>query len=378
MLIEFLYNTTSIYLFNSRLFSTAVATVISFLLSILLFPPYIRLLKKLQLSSELEANGRKNDPVMPAGILFLIVICITTLITVRFNSYVTYGVIIYVFFSILGAIDDIAKVINKRRVQQGKLSKQDYQYKADGISSSVRLFLYLLISALVAIFSYKYIPNISGYQSVPFFSIVKKFPYLPFWLFIPLMTLTIAVLANGVNFTDGIDTLATVPSITSLIFLGIISFVSSNSSWSNYLLIPHIYGLQELLPLIGAVCGTLLAFLWFNSPPSTIIMGDSGAVGLGGFIGILSIFTKTVFFLPVVGFIFIIEFLSVIIQIGYFKMTKKRVFLMAPIHHHFQIKMQRSGKYGNLFEIRAKIMWRFHIISVIMLVLGLVLFLKVR
>lgn len=378
MLIEFLYRTTSIYLFNSRLFSTGVATVLSFLLSILLFPPYIKLLNKLQLSSELEANGRHKDPVMPAGILFLIVVCITAIVTVRLNSYVLYGLIIYVFFSIIGAIDDIAKVINKRRVQQGKLSKQDYQYKADGISSSVRLMLYLLISALVAIFSYKYIPNINGSINLPFFSIVKKFPYLPFWLFIPLMTLTIAVLANGVNFTDGIDTLATVPSITCLIFLGIVSFVSSNSSWSNYLLIPHIYGLQELLPLIGAVCGTLLAFLWFNSPPSTIIMGDSGAVGLGGFIGILSIFTKTVFFLPVVGFIFLMEFISVIIQIGYFKMTRKRVFLMAPIHHHFQIKMQRSGKYANLFEIRSKIMWRFHIISVIMLVLGLVLFLKVR
>ena len=192
------------------------------------------------------------------------------------------------------------------------------------------------------------------------------------------MTITIAVLANGVNFTDGFDTLATVPSITSLLFVGVISFVSSNSIWSSYLLIPHITGLQELLPLIGAVIGTLLAYLWFNSPPSTIIMGDSGSVGLGGLIGILFVFTKAGFFLPMVGFIFLLEFASVFIQIGYFKLTKKRVFLMAPIHHHFQIMMRRSGGYAGEFQIKSKITWRFHILSVVLLILSLVLFLKVR
>jgi phospho-N-acetylmuramoyl-pentapeptide-transferase len=170
-----------------------------------------------------------------------------------------------------------------------------------------------------------------------------------------------------------------VPSITCLLFVGVISFISSNSTWSNYLLIPHIVGLQELLPLIGAVIGTLLAYLWFNAPPSTIIMGDSGSVGLGGFIGILFVFTKAGFFLPIVAFIFLLEFASVIIQIGYFKLTGgKRFFLMAPIHHHFQKKMEKSGRYTGGFAIKSKIMWRFHILSVLLLVFGLVLFLKVR
>jgi phospho-N-acetylmuramoyl-pentapeptide-transferase len=160
--------------------------------------------------------------------------------------------------------------------------------------------------------------------------------------------------------------------------VGVVSFISSNSVWSNYLLIPHIIGLQELLPLIGAVIGTLLAYLWFNSPPSTIIMGDSGSVGLGGLIGILFVFTKTGFYLPIVGFIFLIEFVSVFLQIGYFKLTKKRIFLMAPIHHHFQIMMRKSGNYAGEFQIKSKISWRFHILSVVLLVLGLALFLKVR
>jgi phospho-N-acetylmuramoyl-pentapeptide-transferase len=192
------------------------------------------------------------------------------------------------------------------------------------------------------------------------------------------MTITIAVLANGVNFTDGFDTLAAVPSITALLFVGVISFISSNSVWSKYLLIPHIIGLQELLPLIGAVIGTLLAYLWFNSPPSTVIMGDSGSVGLGGLIGILFVFTKAGFFLPIVCFIFLMEFVSVFLQIGYFKLTHKRIFLCAPIHHHFQFMMRKSGKYAGEFQIKSKIMWRFHILSVVLLVLGLVLFLKVR
>lgn len=378
MLLELLFQKTQIFLLNSRLFSTSMATVIAFVLALSFFPLYIKFLRRLRMSSEFKSNGNDPEPVMPAGILFLIIVAITTVITVRFNSYVISALVIYMFFGIIGAVDDIAKVVNKRRIARGEISKQDYQYKADGISAGLRLSLYILISLAVAVAAYYYIPNLNGTINIPFFSIAKKFPYLPFWLFIPFMTMTIAILANGVNFTDGFDTLAAVPSITSLLFVGVISFISSNSTWSNYLLIPHIAGLQELLPLIGAVIGTLLAYLWFNSPPSTIIMGDSGSVGLGGLIGILFVFTKAGFFLPIVCFIFLLEFVSVIIQIGYFKMTRKRVFLMAPIHHHFQIMMRNSGNFASEFHIKSKIMWRFHILSIIMLVLGLALFLKVR
>lgn len=378
MLIEFLFQKSQIFLLNSRLFSTGVATVLSFVLALVLFPSYIKFLRRFGMSSEFQSKEKISEPVMPAGILFLIIVAITTVITVRFNSYVISALIIYVFFGIIGAIDDIAKVVNKRRIAKGEISKQDYQYKADGISAGLRLSLYILISLAVAVAAYQCIPNLNGTINIPFISIAKKFPYLPFWLFIPFMTMTIAILANGVNFTDGFDTLATVPSITALLFTGVISFISSNSTWSNYLLIPHIVGLQELLPLIGAVIGTLLAYLWFNSPPSTIIMGDSGSVGLGGLIGILFVFTKAGFFLPIVCFIFLLEFVSVIIQISYFKMTRKRIFLMAPIHHHFQIMMRNSGKYAGEFQIKSKIMWRFHILSVVLLVLSLILFLKVR
>ncbi len=378
MLIELLYQKTHLYLLNSRLFSTSVATVFSFLSAMVLFPPYISFLKKLNVNTEFDSVKGKTDPVMPAGILFLVIILATSLITARFNSYVVSSLAIYVFFSVIGAVDDIAKVANKSRVAKGQITKQDYQYKADGISANLRLFLYILISCLVAIAAYKYIPNINGYINIPFLSISRDFPYMPFWLFIPFMTLVIAVMANGVNFTDGFDTLAAVPLISCFLFVGVIAYVSSHAVWSKYLLIPYINGVDEILPLIGAMVGTLLAFLWFNSPPSSIIMGDSGAVGLGGTIGVMFIFIKAAFFLPLVGFIFLFEFLSVVLQIVSFRSTGKRIFLRAPIHHHFQFRMRTNPFYANEFYIRSKITWRFHIISVILLVVGLIIFLKVR
>ncbi len=378
MLIEYLYQQTGTYLFYSRLFSTSVATVFSFLMAMICFQPYINALQRFHFSSELEANNHFRQPVMPAGILFLFIIVFSCLLTARFNSYVISALIIYVFFSFIGAIDDIAKVVNKRRLAKGIISKEDYQYKADGISASLRLTLYLIISLAVAITAYKFIPNISGHIVVPFLSITRNFPYMPALLFIPFMTLAIAVMANGVNFTDGFDTLATVPLITCCIFVGVISYISSNSVWSKYLLIPFIPGVEEILPLIGAVVGTLLAFLWFNSPPSSIIMGDSGSIGLGGLIGIMFIFIKAGFYLPVLGFIFVLEFVSSVIQIGYYKLTGKRIFLCAPIHHHFQFKMRENGFYGSEIDIKSKIAWRFHIISVVLLIVGTILFLKVR
>lgn len=379
MLIEFLFQNTSVYLFYSRLFSTGVATIFSFALAMTLFPPYIRFLKKAHFSSEIEDKCcDRSEPVMPAGILFLLIISLTSVLTARFNGYVISTLIIYVFFSLIGAVDDIAKVVNKGRLQRGEISKEDYQYKTDGISASVRLTLYMIISFAVAAGAYKYIPNISGHITIPFASIDKVFPYLPAWLFIPFMALAIAVTANGVNFTDGFDTLSTVPLITCLVFVAIVAYISSNAKWTAYLLIPHIEGVEEILPLIGSIIGVLLAYLWFNSPPSSIIMGDSGSIGLGGTVGILFIFIKAGFYIPIVGFIFVLEFGSSLLQIWCYKLTKKRIFLMAPIHHHFQLKMRKKPFYKSEFHIKSKITWRFHIISVVLLVVGLILFFKVR
>ncbi len=379
MFFEYLYQSTHVYLFYSRLFATGMATLIAFVAAMIAFQPYINFLRKSNVTSEFGTAPGANEPVMPAGILFLLIITPIALLCSRMNSYVGSALIIYVVFAIIGAIDDIAKVVNKKKLAAGLITKQDYQYKADGISARLRLALYLIIPLVVAILAYKYIPNINGHITIPFLSIHKIFPYLPFWIFILLMTAVIAVMANGVNFTDGFDTLAAVPLITCATFVGLISYVSSNLHWCSYLLIPYIPGVEEVLPIIGATSGVLLAFLWYNSPPSSIIMGDSGAVGLGGMIGIMFVFIKAEFYIPIVGIIFLMEFVSDIVQIGSFKLTKKRIFLMAPIHHHFQLKMKLNPRYAaNPFAIKSKITWRFHIVSVVMLVVGLIIFLKVR
>lgn len=376
MFFDLLYQLTDMQIFKSRIFAGGSALFISFLLALFFFPRYIKKLQDLHFSS--EAKVSKHQPVMPAGLLMMVIIILMTIFTSRFNPYVYSALAVYVFYGIIGAVDDIAKIVNKRRMLRNEITLKEYQYKTDGISASLRLTLYLIVGAVVAVASYYLTPAITREVTFPFLSTARAFPVLPIWLFIPLMTVVIAVMANGVNFTDGFDTLATVPLLSSLAFVGIVAYVSSRPDWSQYFLVPQIHGISEVIPMIGAVFGVLLAFLWFNAPPSSIIMGDSGSIALGGLVGILFVFIKAEFYLPVVAFIFIIEFASSFIQIFWYKMTKKRFFRMAPIHHHFQIKMRETKKYTRESDIKSRITWRFHILSVILMLVGLVLFLKVR
>ena len=376
MLLNTLFDLTGYQLFNSRVFAGAIALFLSFVIAFFLFPIYIRKLKSLHMSSELDTA--KHQPVMPAGILFIFIITTITLVTSRLNSYVVSALGVYLFYSIIGAADDITKIVNKRKLQRGEISVKDYQYKTDGLSAPLRLTLYLAIAFIVAVIAYKIIPEINGEIIIPFVSSYKHLPYLPWWIFIPIMTLATAVMANGVNFTDGFDTLSTIPLLTNFLFMALIAYISSRPDWSAYFLIPQINGVQEMVPLIGAVMGVLLAFLWFNAPPSEIIMGDSGSIGLGGMIGIMFVFVKAEFYLPIIAFIFLIEFASSFIQIFWYKLTKTRVFRMAPIHHHFQIILRESKKFNREGDIRSKITWQFHIVSVILFVVGTVLYLKVR
>ena len=377
MFFDFLYDMSGLKMFTSRLFAASLAVVFSFILGLILFPPYIKKLQDLHFSSELEES--KNQPVMPAGILFIVVVLGITVLTSRFNQYVISALVVYLFYGLIGAADDIAKIVNKRKLLRNEITKQEYQYKTDGLSASLRLGLYLLVAFGVALMSYHLIPHIGdGHTTFPLLSVDRFFPSLPWWVFIPIMTFVIAVMANGVNFTDGFDTLSSVPLITNFAFLAIVAYITSRSDWSTYFRVPSIEGIHEIIPMIGAVVGVLFAFLWFNAPPSTIIMGDSGSIGLGGLVGILFIFVKAEFFLPIIGLVFLVEFFSSFIQIGWYKLTKKRLFLCAPIHHHFQFGMRASGNYADEKDIRSKLTWRFHIVSFMVFVIGLALYLKVR
>ncbi len=288
-------------------------------------------------------------------------------------------------YSAIGGIDDFVKIRAKRLVLAGKLEKKDYQEKADGISSSLRLVLYFVFSIVVAIFAYKLIPGLTGHLTVPFIKPEIWYPYLPNWAFILFISFITTATANGANFTDGLDTLVSVPIITTAAFVGAVAYISGNAIFSEYLLLPHLPGVDELLPICAAIIGATLAYLWYNCPPAQIYMGDGGSIGIGGALGMMFVLVKAELFVPIVGIIFLAESISVVLQISYFKITKrlsadgqgKRIFRRAPIHDHFRLAWKESYDNDNV-AVNSKVIWRFHLISILGAILGSLIFFKIR
>jgi len=383
MLSQLLFHLTGLPLFDGRLFRAGAAALLSALLIFWFMPGFTRFLRKIGATSDFDSQAKTSVPIM-GGALIVPIIAVVTLAFSHFNSSVASLLIIMLAFFAVGTLDDLAKIINKRKVLAGKITRQDYQEKADGISARLRLFLYFLFSLLVAVFAYKFIPGMSGHLTVPFIKHEIWHPYLPNWAFIILICLVITSTANGANFTDGIDSLVSVPIITTALFFGFVAYISGNVVLAKYFLIPHLPGVDELFPFAAAIAGSLGAYLWFNAPPASIYLGDSGSIALGGAIGMAFVLIHAELFLPIVGFIFVAEALSVFLQISYFKLTRRlradkqgqRLFLRAPIHHHFQIMLK--DQYPNKQELNSKIAWRFHLVSLFTLLLGLLIFFKIR
>ena len=181
------------------------------------------------------------------------------------------------------------------------------------------------------------------------------------WFFVPFACIVIVGAGNAVNLTDGLDGLAIVPIMIAAASFGVIAYLSGNAVFAEYLQIHFVPGTGELAVILGAVIGAGLGFLWFNAPPAAIFMGDTGSLALGGLIGTIAVATKHEIVLAIIGGLFVMEALSVIIQVGFFKMTGKRVFLMAPIHHHFE----------KLGWTESQVVIRFWIIAVILALVGL-------
>ena len=365
MLCHWLYHITSIDLFDGRLFRAGVAAMLSIVLVLFFMPKYIRLLQGLDATSDFDKDGKTKSPPIMGGLLLVVVVEVVSLLVCKMNGYTISTLVILAAFSAVGAIDDIAKVRAKRLIKLGKLKAADYMDKADGISSSLRLFLYFLFSLIVAIFCYKFIPELKGDLTIPFCPIEIFQLHLPNWIFVAFMTFVIAASANGTNFTDGLDSLVSVPILTSMIFVGLVA-----------------PGCDELFPIAMSIAGALLAYLWFNSPPAEIYMGDAGSVGFGATIGIMFILVQAGLFLPIVCVIIIAEACSVLLQILWFKFTKKttgtgkRIFLCAPLHHHYQKKWE--GKFPSKPLMNSKIVWRMHLISIFALIVSMVIFFGIR
>ncbi len=326
------------------------AFFISFMLTLLVMPKYLAwaISKKANqpISKYVPAHeGKRHTPTM-GGAIFLIATLISALVTTNLeNVYVWGGLITLLGFGLVGFQDDLGKVISKDNLE--------------GLSARGKMGLLAVIATLVTgIIVY------SGFSTEFYIPFYKKplfdmgYFAILFWVLVFLAT------TNAVNLTDGLDGLATVPSVIALFSLSAIVYVTGHAIFSSYLLVPNIKGVGEVMILATALAGGLLGFLWYNSYPAEVFMGDTGSLAIGGFLAYLAILGKSEILLILIGLIFVIETVSVILQVGSFKLRQKRIFKMAPIHHHFELKGWAENK----------IIVRFWMISFIANILALITF----
>ncbi|WP_455473787.1 phospho-N-acetylmuramoyl-pentapeptide-transferase [Bartonella sp. B30(2025)] len=328
-------------------FRTIAAMLTSGLIVFLFGPSIITALKLRQGKGQpIRADGpqthfkKAGTPTM-GGLMILTGVIISALLWCNLsNVYLWISLFVMLCFGAIGFYDDYLKV-----------TKQTEK----GFSGKARLSLEFLI-AMVAAFCILQIG--SSELALPF---VKDYFINLSWFFIPFSAFVMVATGNAVNVTDGLDGLAIVPVMVAALSFALIAYLSGNIIFADYLQIHYVSGTGELAVLLGAVVGAGLGFLWFNAPPAAIFMGDTGSLALGGLLGVVAVATKHEIVLVFIGGLFVVEAFSVVIQVGYFKLTKKRVFLMAPIHHHFEKKGWTESQ----------IVIRFWIISIVLALIGL-------
>jgi phospho-N-acetylmuramoyl-pentapeptide-transferase len=301
-----------------------IAFVIAFILTMFFMPKYLAWAISKNANQPISKyvpahEGKRHTPTM-GGAIFLGATIIAALFTVDLsNIYIIGGLITLIGFGLVGFKDDLGKVLSGDNLE--------------GLTPKGKMFLQALISLLVSgLLVYAGFPTefYVPFVKTPLFDL--GYMAIPFWVVVFLAT------TNAVNLTDGLDGLATVPSIIALFTLGIIVYATGHAIFSEYLLIPNIKGVGEVSILAASLSGGLLGFLWYNCYPAEIFMGDTGSLSIGGFIAYLAILGKSEVLLLLIGIIFVIETVSVILQVGSFKLREKRIFKMAPIHHHFELK----------------------------------------
>ncbi len=294
--------------------------------------------------------AKAGTPTM-GGLLILSALLVSTLLWARLdNPYIWIVLLVTLAFGLIGFADDYAKV-----------TKQNTK----GVSGRVRFGAGLLIAALATFAASAFHPaELTNQLAFPIF---KDLLLNMTWFFIPFGMVVIVGAANAVNLTDGLDGLAIMPVMIAAGAFGVIAYVVGNYNYTQYLGVHFVPGTGELLIFCAALVGGGLGFLWYNAPPAAVFMGDTGSLSLGGALGAIAVCTKHELVLGIVGGLFVVEAMSVIIQVLYFKKTGKRVFLMAPIHHHFEKKGWAEPQ----------IVIRFWIISLILALIGLAT-LKVR
>lgn len=320
------HTTYSVFnVFRYITFRAALAALMALLVSFLLGPYLIRSLAARQIGQPIRDDSptthtaKAGTPTMGGTLIILALVLSTALLADVANLYITVALFVTVGFGVIGFVDDSLKL--QRRSSRG-------------LSVRSKLF-YQLVVAFAAILILYIQPNFSSVLGVPFFKNIR--PDLGLW-YIPLAILVIVGSSNAVNLTDGLDGLAIGPVMTAAGTYAFIAYVTGHLKLAEYLQIPYVPGVGELSIFCAAIVAAGLGFLWFNTYPAQMFMGDVGSLALGAALGIVAVMTKNEILLIIVGGVFVIEALSVIFQVVSYKLRRKRVFLMAPIHHHYELK----------------------------------------
>ncbi len=344
-------------------FRTAMATITALLISLLFGGKVIRKIRSLNVGQEIreelsaEHQAKKGTPTM-GGVLIIGAVFVSTLLWARLDSvFLWLALGATLLFGVIGFADDYIKIVKKRSL---------------GLTERQKLAGQLITAVLVWAVLY-FVTNYTWNVSIPFIkataetnpeisiSYVGPFIYLVFIIFVLLGS------SNAVNLTDGMDGLATSITFVAMSALTALTYVASDRRWAEYLDMTHNPSSAELTVFCGAMVGASLGFLWYNAPPAEVFMGDVGSLAIGGALGTVAILTKQEFLLPFIGGIFIIEAVSVMMQVGFFKFTRrssgvgKRIFLQAPLHHHFQLAGWKEPK----------IVFRFLIVAILFALLSL-------
>jgi phospho-N-acetylmuramoyl-pentapeptide-transferase len=338
-------------LFRYLTFRTGGAIMTSLIISFLIGPCMIRWLKKKQKEGQpIRDDGpqthfsKAGTPTM-GGLMILISVTISTLLWANLsNMFVWYALLVMVGYGLIGFGDDFLK-LTKRNTK--------------GLPGKLKIAAQIAIGLVATIGIHITLPsNLDMHISIPFFK--DLLVYISGGFFVWSLLVMIGS-SNAVNLTDGLDGLAIVPVAIAAACFGLISYLVGNEIFAAYLKIPYVPGTGELAVLCGALIGGAMGFLWYNAPPAMIFMGDTGSLAMGGVLGAMAVITKHELVLVIIGGLFVLETVSVIVQVASFKLTGKRVFAMAPLHHHFEKKGWSEPT----------VVIRFWIIAVILALIGL-------
>jgi len=330
-MLYWLYSSFDINLLQYISVRAGIAFFTALFLTLFIMPKFIRWAQRTSSVQPINDwapdshQAKAKTPTM-GGIVFISSTIIASLISVKFfNMYAAGGILTLLLFSLIGFQDDFSKIR-----QNANLA---------GLSAKIKLLFQIIAAAGVSFF----LCHFSDMNTDLYIPFIKE-PIVDMGYFaIIFWTLVIVGASNAVNLTDGLDGLATVPSIFALLTLSVLVYVTGHAIFSSYLLLPN-FPVGEVSIIASALIGSLVGFLWFNCHPAAVFMGDSGSLALGAFIAYMGIISKSEFLLILIGFIFVVETISVILQVGSYKLRNKRVFLMAPIHHHFEMKDWAENK----------------------------------